>query len=811
MNLNIKKISAVLASGLMVVSGIGFAAAANYPAPFVSGGSADAAVVYGTDADNLDVVAAGNIRDDLKTFVTTTGGSTGSSASGGDSILLAKTSDNLNLFNTWGVFTGTIDETDLSTLLAKGTYVADDNDEFDYEQKIIIGTPNLTHFRDSDYEDEVGLTDKTPTLGFKLSSSTYVMNYTLDFTSDAESDVASGDMEDIEGSDLPLFGKTYYVSDMKNGSSTSTFGKLTLLDSAVKTTIEEGETTTVTLGDKTYSVMLNFIGSSTVKFDVDGQITSTLSAGQTYKLSDGAYIGVREINTQDYAGGIKTVEFSIGSGKLELTSAAEIKLNDDTISGVKAWVYKGTGSSGTEKIDKITVEWKTDEEEFLSPETDLKLPGFEAIKFTMGDFVRTTEEKITIQPDGDTSVELTAPIKDGDVSFNLLYANASGEFTGLGKASDDRLVTSGSNSLTFYEKQSGNDYHSYFVASYNVTSEAESYLLRAKVSYDSGDDRNETTIEKKQDGSWTAICEERISGQTCDIGSVTLTLSSIAYTSGGDESVVITASDSVNFNTIFTKGGLGIYLPYEAAENSTANGAINFTQPNDAADVGHTYDKFYLYMDGEDKDDNIASGRQFYFTIDDTSTDKLQISELDGSGTGGSNGLEIDESSTFETYIFDDVAPRVLHYTNPDEDYVEVYYPSGNSETYAQVYLAETGVVVSSEGTGDAGMMIVKDTEVSSVQTKNLVIVGGSCINSAAATLLGGAYCTTDFTDMTGVGAGEYIIKGYSGAFTAGKMALLVAGYEAADTSNAQQYLTGQTVDTSKEYIGTSATEATMQ
>ncbi len=46
--------------------------------------------------------------------------------------------------------------------------------------------------------------------------------------------------------------------------------------------------------------------------------------------------------------------------------------------------------------------------------------------------------------------------------------------------------------------------------------------------------------------------------------------------------------------------------------------------------------------------------------------------------------------------------------------------------------------------------------------------------------------------------------------FSTGKLALVVAGYGAADTTNAGTYLTMKDVDTSKEYKGTSATEATL-
>ena len=45
------------------------------------------------------------------------------------------------------------------------------------------------------------------------------------------------------------------------------------------------------------------------------------------------------------------------------------------------------------------------------------------------------------------------------------------------------------------EKQDSLDKHSYFVASYNITGEAQSYLLRAKVSEDVSSGRNETAIE----------------------------------------------------------------------------------------------------------------------------------------------------------------------------------------------------------------------------------------------------------------------------------------------------------------------------
>jgi len=136
------------------------------------------------------------------------------------------------------------------------------------------------------------------------------------------------------------------------------------------------------------------------------------------------------------------------------------------------------------------------------------------------------------------------------------------------------------------------------------------------------------------------------------------------------------------------------------------------------------------------------------------------------------------------------------------------YFPG---ETYAEIFLTEAGSVLT--GGSSLGEILVKDTEVSSMSSKNLIVVGGSCINSAAATLLGGAKCEADFTTATGVGAGQFLIQSFGDAYTTGKIALLVAGYETADTMNAVTYLRTNTVDTtaSKKYIGTSGTEATLQ
>ena len=92
----------------------------------------------------------------------------------------------------------------------------------------------------------------------------------------------------------------------------------------------------------------------------------------------------------------------------------------------------------------------------------------------------------------------------------------------------------------------------------------------------------------------------------------------------------------------------------------------------------------------------------------------------------------------------------------------------------------------------------------SSVSGKNLVVVGGSCINTAAAKILesNSPLCGSAFTDSTGVGAGQYIIKTVTSPWANDKVAMLVAGYEAADTVNAvRKAMEGASSDVGSESI----------
>jgi hypothetical protein len=124
---------------------------------------------------------------------------------------------------------------------------------------------------------------------------------------------------------------------------------------------------------------------------------------------------------------------------------------------------------------------------------------------------------------------------------------------------------------------------------------------------------------------------------------------------------------------------------------------------------------------------------------------------------------------------------------NPDLYELTISY--AGEESSADVYISESGAALTS-GTEGSAIKVIKDTEVASVGAKNLIVVGGSCVNSVAAKLLGSesALCGADFTNAAGVGVGGYLIKVFASPYAAadsGKVAMLVAGYETAQTTSA--------------------------
>lgn len=817
MKFNFKKISAVITSGLMVVSGAAMAAAANFPAPFSDGSAANTAIVYGANAASTDVAAVTNINEYLKTKVTSEGG-----APTGESFAIAKPSTKLDVgSNTTYVWGSAVTKADLPTLLADGNFYNRQNTQYAYTQKIDLGTMSFTHFSDIDY------LDKTPTLGFKLGSNTGVFNYTLNFVTSPESSyqsTSSADLSDFENKNIQILGRNYYILDFKNTT------KITFLDSATSSSVAMGETKTVSLNGKSYDVTPYYIGTNEVILTVNGVQTEKLSDtgttyGNTYKLSDGTYVGIKTINYNAYSGGTQNVEFSLGSGKLEVNNNANVKINDKQVDDLYSFVTLGYNTGSAKRTwQKMVLEWKISDKQFLTPGKELVMPGFEAVKFTMSDTTIPKKESTRVDG-GDTYATLKATIKDGEVSIPFLWVNeTTGNITGIGQSATQRLSTSNSTELVFtYLKgttavTSGDSYDQGFVASWASARDYESYYLKATVRTDSTAGRNYTTIQKKSGGSWTVVCEDLSAEDTstcsAGLGSVTLTIQNVYYNST-DKWVNMTINSGGSFNKLYTNDGLLVYLPYADLRSGNValsynkgalnlNATANATYVNDGYQVGR-----WTMWYGEADQYGALDTYPFNMTIDGSGgtagAKKATVLNVDLKGAAF---LETSSGSKmWESYMASPLATKV-NWDKTDTNFYVANVEYHGGEVYANVF-----VTAPTSTMGEVGNMIFTDAEKASWQGRNVVLVGGSCINSATAELLGGPYCESEFSaNSGGVSAGQFMIASYADKFTTGKTALVVAGYNAADTTAAAAYLLEKTVDTTagKKYVGTVSATGTV-
>jgi hypothetical protein len=778
-----KKIASVIASTVMLSSTVALAAAANYPAPFVSNGVADVAVVYGVNAAQTDLVAATDITTNLNSkLLAQSAAGTPTEVSGGDYVQLEKSTNMFNLGEDMNDFYSTLDADQLSKVLASGVYMNDANEEFEYDQEISLGALALGFQQDNDFNDE------KPFVGFDLTQNTHVLNYTLDFSPDAaqcgDFGASSTVDDDCETTELTMLGRTYYV--VKTEEVTTNGVKITLLDAANSAVVTEGETSTISVAGTAYDVSIVFVDSDEVILNVLGTQTNKLAEGDVFKVGTDLYVGVKNILYNEKESGISKVEISLGSGKIVLENGQEVELNNEEVSDISDSVLNAYVTNTTTDIDKVVLEWNLDDDAWIAPGTDLVLPGFETIKLSMGGFVEPAKEVTSLEYDGDDSIKLTTTVTDGEVTLNLLYTNTTA-IVGLGKDANSLLETNSSALLLLDD-----DTAEWFVASWVSGDDAESYVLKIDKIDESDPAKNTTTLKSAADGGKSVALDI---GETDEIGEISFTLDAADENSGVIHLTLTAAggSGTVRFDRIYTKDGLKIQLPVVSA--AVGDGNLNLT-----SNITANRNSFVMNFTEEDEDGNINTGSSFTATLGLNSNGEAQVGSVSVTDYESEDGSDI-----YVGYVSSALATKTSFETGGDQDTLDVEYHG--SESYGEVYVSETGAAVVAGGEGTR-VLPIKDSEAASVTAKNLIVVGGSCINSVAAELLGGALCGADFEASTGVGAGSFLVETF--ARDGGGVATLVAGYNAGDTTNAAKFLTTKVVDTTagKKYKGATAETA---
>ena len=126
--------------------------------------------------------------------------------------------------------------------------------------------------------------------------------------------------------------------------------------------------------------------------------------------------------------------------------------------------------------------------------------------------------------------------------------------------------------------------------------------------------------------------------------------------------------------------------------------------------------------------------------------------------------------------------------SNLDNDQVIFSVPS--DRVYATVSVVARGTA-STDGASTLGSVSILDSDLaaSGMSGNNLIVVGGSCVNSVAADLLtvSAGTCGSGWSAATGLGEGDYVVQTF--AQSDGKVATLVAGWSQEDTASAATFL----------------------
>ena len=740
----IKTIIALATGATMLGATVMGAMAANladYPKPFVDGCTFSGALVVGEKAAAEDVVGAVDIASSLAvsgTSTATTGTGTSVSVTG-EAAKIEKSSDKLNVGEALtAVQTVPLDNEDLPKLLADGTYTNGEGTEYDYEQGLDLDDGlTLSHFADSDYDD------KEPTVGIRIAKESEVMNYTLSFTKNAASTFETdGTLDDLEDTEITMLGNKYDIVEATNSSTTVT---LELMGGAVKDVMEQGEVKTFTVSGKEYEVEVTYIGGtpSKVKFKVNGEVTDAKEEGETVKLKDGTQLGVREI-LEEEAGEVTAdqVEFYIGAEKLTLKNADELMVNDEDVDNMMTYI-QATAAGSKLEISKIAIDWKADDETFVTEKQSATMPGLESVKLSFEGLSVPEEEALDIENDGDNQIQLTVELEGGDVSFPLYADTADGGFDKLGgEDSDELIVVNCTSSCVMNMSQV-----QFFVASDSNARETHF------VSIEKIDDTDGVTFEDLASG--TTYEDKKVGSFT--IGDVTVSL--INYAEANESVTLDLTATTAEDDEIYTKEGLTI-KPDITPANATSV-VLVFAEEND--------------------DGDLDAGTNFQVTVTESLVSKAYVS-----ATNITTYEKQPDTDMMVGYVSSPLATYVEWDQGPDQYTATLTYHG--DEVVGNVYVADIeagfGVVEGTSGEAVCKVSIPPaklDSELADVAAQNLILVGGPCANSAAAKVMGvvGTWpeCGAGFTE------GKAMVKMYDTG--AGKTAMLVAGMTAMDTRRA--------------------------
>jgi len=741
--------------GATVLGAMAAADLGSYPAPFVVGSTYNAVAIVGANAKAADSIGVADVLLGLA-YIEGAASTTATTSLEGDAYKIAKGTDVLNLYEYLSGNSGAValQQGPISTVtknelnaLAYGS-ITNEKGTFTYSQFIDMpDNASIVYEVNSDVSDD-------PALYLKFVDGSQGYKYSLTFGSAVKSDIDDADdLDDLDNKRISMLGKEFTIISTDNST-----GVIDLMAGSVQDTLSEGESKTYTINGIDYEtevIIITDTGTSQVKFKINGETTDAMVAADTFKLADGTEIGVKEILANE-AGDVTQdlVEFYLGAEKITFTDAGfdgagTLTVGGEDVSDVVAGLTAGTTSSTTTSISNIDVTWTTGDDYYVpiggklsdqleADEKDKLFLENLDFEFTGVDFGET--EEIKLKDGSSTTMKLSIPTKTGgDLNFYAFYTDLTDIL--LGKNADRPLViAAGIPIKENYE----------FIA----TSNTYSHLLEL-----TNLDETNHQATFKDVGLGTSFKVTMADGVA-----KTFRLDGQTYTFTANY-----GNDEINFTNSGANGVSGvIYTSSEAFATISLNGAqglVVFTENADGPGDSSGAEKTVTM--------NVINS-----TI--SGTNKIEVSSTVASTDQYiSDGLKSWDSKDEYQSGYTRWGTYVELDTN-DQNSVTLTYPE--AEAIADVYIT-SGVVSTSAAGGEVGGLVqvdvgsaMLDSEVADWEAQNVIVVGGPCVNTVAAELMGNpADCTTGFEE------GKAKIKLFEGE----NVALLIAGYSADDTRRA--------------------------
>lgn len=840
----VKKILALGAGATMVGATVFGALAYNledYPSKIVEDGFADVKIVFGADAETSDVMGAVDIAASIQAMSVskepvTVPGQTGKVSLTGDNFKIETSADQLELREPIGDVVDTITEDDLSGL--KSGHISTSEGDTDFFQYLRFKDGanlqemgvNYVENDDNDLGDYLVIDADLPFIEWEIQFPEGLESELNDATA-----AVAGDLDDLDDKAFNILGTDFTIVSAGVQLDGQSF-TMTLMGGSIADTLGETETKVYSLNGVEYEVMLVFVsdpntdgGANEAKFMVNGEVTSALEEGETEMLSGGIQIGVRDLLVNSRDG---VASFFLGADKVEITDPTTdgsatfdgtIKINQERINDGDIEVLGGFTDSSNETFEITSMKYRLTMD--AESGSIAYLPSGEGVRQHMDKPEALISESLDLKYEGLEEVPTTDVVFDshGDDQYEMTFTNINGQEYTFPLVSNDggtwKLGDEDYN-LVFVEGGDATDYtiarRDYFIVS-NVRDDRYKSITNV-LRYEDYDSSSRTLeFEDLASGTTHKVTVTASPGST---GSLLVGGHSYSVyvneSTAREPTIGIDLDASGNWDDLVSVtawGGLVIDLNHSAdfdagnvlntvtewqtlLNNSgvfnTLNSSGNFTD-NDS-------EQFWLKATVDSSlFDTSTADETFTWYVSRATSNEADLSFDSGSVTGPFATAGTDEFEAFDWTDLPDDDDRQAGMTDYGI-YVEEYNPSGSDpnelifrvpkqQVLPQVFVTlgeveavagGAGVIADRVNPTSVGLAMLDETA-PAIGTANMIVVGGPCVNTVAAELMGSpADCTAGFTP------GKALIKAYE---SNDKVAILVAGYGAQDTTGAAYVL----------------------